>query len=156
GKIATYQAITPTTWNASPRDTCAVPGHFEQSLVGLPAGEDGRPIRALVLGSHRATGSTQRSPHAAGRRGWCAPGSAVTDERLLRAHGAELVYLRIGQDGPGFSAGLPAVGPVRPEGKKAVDLLLAVGGAAGQAEPHAVLDHVAIGDWHKHLPAGTF
>jgi len=52
GKIVTYQVITPTTWNASPRDTCAVPGHFEQSLVGLPAGENGRPIRALVLGSH--------------------------------------------------------------------------------------------------------
>jgi len=52
GKIATYQVITPTTWNASPRDSHAVPGHFEQSLVGLPAGEDGRGIRALVLGSH--------------------------------------------------------------------------------------------------------
>jgi hydrogenase large subunit len=52
GKIATYQVITPTTWNASPRDTRAVPGHFEQSLLGLPAGEDGRGIRALVLGSH--------------------------------------------------------------------------------------------------------
>jgi hydrogenase large subunit len=44
--------ITPTTWNASPRDSRAVPGHFEQSLVGLPAGEDGRGLRALVLGSH--------------------------------------------------------------------------------------------------------
>jgi uptake hydrogenase large subunit len=52
GKIATYQVITPTTWNASPRDSRAVPGHFEQSLVGLPAGEAGRGIRALVLGSH--------------------------------------------------------------------------------------------------------
>jgi uptake hydrogenase large subunit len=52
GKIATYQVITPTTWNASPRDAHAVPGHFEQSLVGLPAGETGRGIRALVLGSH--------------------------------------------------------------------------------------------------------
>jgi hydrogenase large subunit len=52
GKIATYQVITPTTWNASPRDDHAVPGHFEQSLVGLPAGEAGRGIRALVLGSH--------------------------------------------------------------------------------------------------------
>ena len=52
GKIATYQVITPTTWNASPRDSRAVPGHFEQSLVGLPAGEPGRGIRALVLGSH--------------------------------------------------------------------------------------------------------
>ena len=44
GRISTYQVITPTTWNASPRDTHAVPGHFEQSLVGLPADEDGRGI----------------------------------------------------------------------------------------------------------------
>ena len=43
--------ITPTTRHASPRDFHAVPGHFEQSLVGLPAGETGRGIRALVLGS---------------------------------------------------------------------------------------------------------
>ena len=52
GRISTYQVITPTTWNASPRDCSAVPGHFEQSLVGLPADEAGRGIRALVLGSH--------------------------------------------------------------------------------------------------------
>jgi hydrogenase large subunit len=52
GRISTYQVITPTTWNASPRDSHAVPGHFEQSLVGLPADESGRGIRALVLGSH--------------------------------------------------------------------------------------------------------
>jgi hydrogenase large subunit len=52
GRISSYQVITPTTWNASPRDSDAVPGHFEQSLVGLPADEDGRALRALVLGSH--------------------------------------------------------------------------------------------------------
>jgi uptake hydrogenase large subunit len=52
GRISTYQVITPTTWNASPRDSRAVPGHFEQSLVGLPAGEAARGIRARVLGSH--------------------------------------------------------------------------------------------------------
>jgi hydrogenase large subunit len=52
GRISTYQVITPTTWNASPRDSHAVPGHFEQSLVGLPADESGRAVRALVLGSH--------------------------------------------------------------------------------------------------------
>jgi hypothetical protein len=79
--------------------------------------------------------------------------SVLTDERLLRAHDAELVYLKIGQDGTGFSAGLPDVGPARPEGKKAVDLLLAVGGAAGQVELHAVLDHLAIGDWQE-APVG--
>jgi hydrogenase large subunit len=52
GRIESYQVITPTTWNASPRDSNDVPGHFEQSLVGLPADEPGRGIRALVLGSH--------------------------------------------------------------------------------------------------------
>jgi hydrogenase large subunit len=52
GRIATYQVITPTTWNASPRDGNHAPGHFEHSLVGLPADETGRGIRALVLGSH--------------------------------------------------------------------------------------------------------
>ena len=52
GRISTYQVITPTTWNASPRDSHAVPGHFEQSLVGLPGDEAGRAVRALVLGSH--------------------------------------------------------------------------------------------------------
>jgi hydrogenase large subunit len=52
GRISTYQVITPTTWNASPRDSQGVPGHFEQSLVGLPADEAGRAVRALVLGSH--------------------------------------------------------------------------------------------------------
>ena len=41
GRIGTYQVITPTTWNASPRHSRAGPGHFEQSLVGLPAGEAG-------------------------------------------------------------------------------------------------------------------
>jgi hydrogenase large subunit len=52
GRIKTYQVITPTTWNASPRDSNAIPGHFEQSLIGLPADEPGRGLRALVLGSH--------------------------------------------------------------------------------------------------------
>jgi len=34
GNIATYQVITPTTWNASPRDSRAMPGHFEQASSG--------------------------------------------------------------------------------------------------------------------------
>src|ERR1051325_9228623 len=67
--------------------------------------------------------------------------------------GAELVSLRVSQDGPGFSAGLPDAGPARPEGKKAAGLLLAVGGAAGQVELHGVLDHLVIGDWQE-TPAG--
>jgi hypothetical protein len=91
--------------------------------------------------------------HAADRCVCSARRSALTDERLLRAHDAELVSLRIGLDGPGFSAGLPMSARRAPRGKKAVDLLLAVGGAAGQAGLHAVLDEVAIGDWQER-PAG--
>jgi hydrogenase large subunit len=52
GRIQTYQVITPTTWNASPRDTQGTAGHFEQSLVGLPADDTGQAIRTLVIGSH--------------------------------------------------------------------------------------------------------
>src|SRR5262249_57308788 len=53
-------------------------------------------------------------------------GSALTGERLLRAHHAELVSLRVGQDGPGLSAGLPDVNPAGPECKKAVNLLVTI------------------------------
>src|SRR5690242_15376883 len=56
---------------------------------------------------------------------------------------------RTGQD----SAPVCPCRPGAPRGKKAVDLLLAVGGAAGQAGLHAVLDDVAIGDWQE-TPAG--
>ena len=74
---------------------------------------------------------------------------ASSDERFLRAHDAELVSLRVGQDSPGFSAGLADAGPARPERKKAVDLLVAVRGAGGQVEKHAVLDRLGIGDRHE-------
>ena len=39
-----------------------------------------------------------------------------------------------GKDSPGFSAGLADVDPVRPERKKAVNLLIAVRGAAGEVK----------------------
>lgn len=34
GKIARYQAIVPTTWNASPKDDRGQPGPMEQAMVG--------------------------------------------------------------------------------------------------------------------------
>src|SRR6266571_5812262 len=86
---------------------------------------------------------------AAGRYA-CGPRcSALTDERFLRAHYAELVSLRVGQDSPGLSAGLPDVGPARPECKKAINLLITVRGAAGEVEVHTVLDGLEIGDRHE-------
>ena len=74
---------------------------------------------------------------------------ALTDERFLRAHDTELVSLRVGQDSPGLSAGLPDVDPAGPERKKAVNLLIAVRGAAGEVKMQAVLDRLGVGDWHE-------
>jgi hypothetical protein len=69
-------------------------------------------------------------------------GRALTDKSFLRAHHAELVALRIGQDSPGLSATLADVDPAGPEREKAVNLLIAVRGAAGEIKMHAVLDRL--------------
>src|SRR5208282_1783035 len=81
-------------------------------------------------------------------RGPSAP-RALTDECFLRAHHAELVSLGVGQDSPGFSAGLPDVGAARSEREEAVNLLIAVRGAAGEVKMHAVLDRLGVGDRHE-------
>ena len=36
GAIKNYQAVVPTTWNASPRDSKGTPGPYEASLLGNP------------------------------------------------------------------------------------------------------------------------
>ena len=56
------------------------------------------------------------------------------DERFLRAHDAELISLRVGQDNPGLSAGLPDVYPASSEREETADLMVAVRGAAGEAK----------------------
>jgi hydrogenase large subunit len=47
GKIASYQVITPTCWNASPRDNRNIPGPMEQALVGTPIENPAQPVEAL-------------------------------------------------------------------------------------------------------------
>jgi hydrogenase large subunit len=47
GKIARYQIITPTCWNASPRDDNDIPGPMEQALIGTPVRDPNQPIEAL-------------------------------------------------------------------------------------------------------------
>jgi len=47
GKIARYQCVVPTTWNASPRDAAGVPGPYEAALVGTPVADPERPIEIL-------------------------------------------------------------------------------------------------------------
>jgi hydrogenase large subunit len=47
GKIANYQAVVPTTWNASPRDAQQIRGPYESSLVGNPVADAERPLEVL-------------------------------------------------------------------------------------------------------------
>jgi hydrogenase large subunit len=44
GRITHYQIITPTTWNASPRDGDGVRGPWEQALVGTPVRDPDNPV----------------------------------------------------------------------------------------------------------------
>lgn len=47
GKIARYQIITPTCWNASPADDQGRPGPLEQALLGTPVQDPDQPIEVL-------------------------------------------------------------------------------------------------------------
>ena len=47
GRISDYQVITPTCWNASPRDHQNVGGPIEQALIGTPINKPDQPIEAL-------------------------------------------------------------------------------------------------------------
>ena len=47
GKIANYQAVVPSTWNAGPRDGKNRPGPYEASLVGNPIADADRPLEVL-------------------------------------------------------------------------------------------------------------
>mgnify|MGYP001033080421 CR=1 FL=1 len=44
GQIEHYQMITPTGWNASPRDSQGQPGALEQALVGTPVADVDNPV----------------------------------------------------------------------------------------------------------------
>ncbi len=47
GKIANYQAVVPSTWNAGPRDEKSQPGPYEASLVGNPIADPEKPLEVL-------------------------------------------------------------------------------------------------------------
>jgi len=44
GRITRYQMITPTTWNASPRDDSGNPGPIEHALVGTAVADPDDPV----------------------------------------------------------------------------------------------------------------
>lgn len=47
GKIDNYQAVVPTTWNASPRDEHGNPGPYEASLLHNPIANPEMPLEVL-------------------------------------------------------------------------------------------------------------
>jgi hydrogenase large subunit len=46
-KIANYQAVVPSTWNASPRDEQGKRGQYEESLIGVPVPDPENPINVV-------------------------------------------------------------------------------------------------------------
>ncbi|HNH35853.1 MAG TPA: nickel-dependent hydrogenase large subunit [Rhodocyclaceae bacterium] len=53
GCIDGYQIVTPTAWNASPRDSAGRHGHWEESVIGLRVADEADPIEVgHVVRSH--------------------------------------------------------------------------------------------------------
>jgi len=46
-KISNYQAVVPTTWNASPKDASGVRGPYEESLIGIRLSDPSSPLEVL-------------------------------------------------------------------------------------------------------------
>ncbi len=46
-KIENYQAVVPSTWNASPRDEKGQRGQYEESLIGTPVPDPENPINIV-------------------------------------------------------------------------------------------------------------
>lgn len=47
GRVASYQILTPTCWNCSPRDQAGTPGPLERALVGTPSADPAQPVEVL-------------------------------------------------------------------------------------------------------------
>lgn len=46
-KIAGYQCVVPSTWNAGPRDSGGTPGPYEAALIGTPVADPEQPLEIL-------------------------------------------------------------------------------------------------------------
>lgn len=49
GKISLYQAVVPTTWNASPIDNKGQKGPYEAALIGTPMADPQKPLEILRI-----------------------------------------------------------------------------------------------------------
>ncbi|MFC1992395.1 nickel-dependent hydrogenase large subunit [Chloroflexota bacterium] len=48
-KIANYQCVVPTTWNASPQDDNGNPGPIEQAIIGTKIGDEKNPFEIVRI-----------------------------------------------------------------------------------------------------------
>ena len=48
-KIANYQCVVPTTWNASPRDDNGNPGPMEQAITGTKVRDKNNPFEIVRI-----------------------------------------------------------------------------------------------------------
>jgi quinone-reactive Ni/Fe-hydrogenase large subunit len=49
GVIENYQAVVPSTWNASPKDAKGVRGSYEESLIGLKITDLSQPLEIVRI-----------------------------------------------------------------------------------------------------------
>ena len=68
GKIANYQAVVPSTWNAGPRDATGQPGAYEAALTGHLLHDPRQPIEILRT-IHSFDPCIACAVHVAGPRG---------------------------------------------------------------------------------------
>jgi len=47
GKVSNYQVVSPTTWNAGPRDASGQRGPYETALIGTPVHDPTQPVEIL-------------------------------------------------------------------------------------------------------------
>jgi hydrogenase large subunit len=47
GRIANYQCVVPSTWNAGPRDASGRRGPYEEALLGTPVADPAQPLEIL-------------------------------------------------------------------------------------------------------------
>jgi hydrogenase large subunit len=52
GKIANYQAVVPSTWNAGPRDVAGQPGPYEAALMDRHSLHDATQLLEIHLTIH--------------------------------------------------------------------------------------------------------
>ncbi len=79
GEIASYQVITPSAWNFSPRDSADQRGPVEEALIGARVSDPGNPVElghivrsydpCLVCCVHSIDGRPGATPYRIGAPG---------------------------------------------------------------------------------------